>query len=165
MCQAYIKQYDLDVVIPRIARVYGPTLLKTDTKALSQFISNALAGKDIVLKSEGRQHFSYLHVDDAVSGILTVMQKGRKGEAYNMADDGSDITLRDLAALIARQCGRRVIFDIPSSAELAGYSTATMARLDASKLRDLGWRARYDIEEGIANTLQRLRNEESQETR
>lgn len=165
LCQAYIKQYDIDVVIPRIARVYGPTLLKTDTKALSQFISNALAGKDIVLKSEGRQHFSYLHVDDAVSGILTVMQKGRKGEAYNIADDGSDITLRDLATLIARQCGRRVIFDIPSSAELAGYSTATMARLDASKLRDLGWRARYDIEEGIANTLQRLRNEESQETR
>ena len=156
LCQAYAKQYGLDVVIPRLARVYGPTLLPTDTKALSQFLRNALAGEDIVLKSEGRQFFSYLHVADAVSGILTVMLKGAKGEAYNVSDERSDITLRDLAALIAREAGSKVVFQLPDGVESAGFSPAMQARMDSAKLCSLGWSAQYDIERGVAETLRNL---------
>ena len=157
LCQAYVKQYGLDVVIPRLARVYGPTLLPTDTKALSQFLRNALAGEDIVLKSEGRQFFSYLHVADAVSGILTVMLQGAKGEAYNVADERSDITLRDLAALIAREAGSKVVFQLPDGVESAGFSPAMRARMDSAKLHALGWSAQYDIGGGVAETLRNLR--------
>ena len=157
LCQAYVRQHGLDVVIPRLARVYGPTLLPTDTKALSQFLRNALAGEDIVLKSEGRQFFSYLHVADAVSGILAVMLKGDKGEAYNVADDRSDITLRDLAALIARQTGRKVVFKLPDDVELSGFSPAMLARMDSTKLHALGWSAQYDSESGVAETLRSLK--------
>lgn len=157
LCQAYVKQYGLDVVIPRIARVYGPTLQRDDSKALSQFIHNALEGKDIVLKSEGKQHFSYLHVADAVTGILTVMLKGKCGEAYNVSDTKSDITLRDLAALIAHECGRKVVFDIPGAAESAGFSPAMLARMDNDKLESLGWSAQYDIRSGIADAIKEMR--------
>ena len=150
------KQYGLDVVIPRIARVYGPTLLKTDTKALSQFIADALAGRDIVLKSEGMQYYSYLHVDDAAGGILFAMLRGGRGEAYNVADGRSDIRLRDLAELIARECGRKVVFDLPTAAEAAGFSTATVARLDPGKIAALGWKADWGIEDGIRQTLREL---------
>lgn len=153
LCQAYIKQYGLDVVIPRIARVYGPTLLKDDTKALSQFIHNALEGKDIVLKSEGKQYFSYLHVADAVCGILTVMLKGKCGEAYNIADVASDIMLSDLAALVAEQCGRKVVFDLPDAAESSGFSPAILARMASEKIAGLGWKPQYDISSGIAATI------------
>ena len=159
LCQAYIKQYELDIVVPRIARVYGPTLQKSDTKALSQFIFNALAGKDIVLKSEGKQHFSYLHVADAVSGILTVMLKGKSGEVYNIADEKSDVTLRELAELIARQCGRKVVMELPTKAEAAGFSPAMKARLDASKLNALGWSADWDLRTGIAGSIEQLRKQ------
>ena len=136
--------------------MYGPTLLKTDTKALSQFIFNALEGKDIVLKSEGKQHFSYLHVADAVSGILTVLLKGKSGEAYNIADEKSDVTLRELAELVARQCGRKVVFDLPVQTESAGFSPAMKARLDASKLEALGWGAHWDLSTGIAGSIGQL---------
>ena len=156
LCQAYIKQYGVDVVIPRIARVYGPTLLKDDTKALSQFIYNALEGKDIVLKSEGKQYFSYLHVADAVSGILMVMLKGASGEAYNIADEKSDITLRDLAALIAKQCGRKVVFDLPAIEEATGFSPVMLARMDGGRLQGLGWGLRYAMQQGIAETMREL---------
>lgn len=161
LCQAYVRQYGLDVVIPRIARVYGPTLLKDDTKALSQFIHNALDGKDIVLKSEGRQYFSYLHVADAVSGILTVMLKGECGHAYNVADEASDIRLRDLAALVAEHCGRKVVFDLPQASESAGFSPATLARLDGSALKALGWCCAFDIAAGIRNVLDQMKAEKS----
>ena len=157
LCQAYRGQCGVDFVIPRLARCYGPTLRSDDTKALSQFLGNALRGEDIVLKSEGLQHFSYLHVSDAVSGLLTVMLKGETGNAYNLADPASDITLRDLAALIAAEAGRKVVFDLPDATERAGFSTATTARLDSRKVRALGWSALYDIKSGIHETYTTLK--------
>lgn len=153
LCQAYIKQKGLDVVIARLTRSYGPTLLEDDTKAMSQFLHKAIAGENIVLKSEGTQYYSYTYVSDAVAGLLTAMLLGRCGEAYNIADEKSDIRLRDLAETIARCTGQKVVFDLPDATESAGYSKATKARLDSSKLRELGWKARYDIKGGVERTI------------
>jgi UDP-glucuronate decarboxylase len=156
LCQAYLAQKKLDVVIPRLTRSYGPTLLKSDTKALSQFLHKAIHGENIVLKSEGTQYYSYTYAADAVSGLLTVLLLGESGEAYNIADEASDIRLKDLAGLIAEICGCQVIFEIPDATERAGYSKATKARLDSTKLQKLGWSARYDIREGISRTIRML---------
>ncbi len=157
LCQAYRAQRGLDVVIPRLTRTYGPTMLMSDTKAVSQFIRKGVAGEDIVLKSAGAQYYSFQYMADSVSGLLTVLLKGESGEAYNIAEAGSDITLRDLAALIARVSGTQVVFEIPDAVEAAGYSTATKARLDGRKLAALGWRPRYDIAAGIERTVAILR--------
>ena len=157
LCQAYIKQKNLDIVIPRLSRVYGPTMLMSDTKALSQFIKNSLAGEDIVLKSAGTQFFSYSYVADAVTGILFCLMRGQCGQAYNIADPASDITLRDLAQLIAEQAGTKVVFDIPDAVESAGFSKATKAVLDSSKLQQLGWQPQWNIQAGIASTVKLLK--------
>ena len=163
LCQAYIKQKSLDVVIPRLSRTYGPTLLATDTKALSQFLQDGENGRDIVLKSEGTQFFSYNYVADTVSGILWCLLYGKTGEAYNVSDEASNITLRDLAQLIAAESGTRVIFEIPDDVERQGYSTATKAIMDSSKLRQIGWHAQYDIIAGVARTLKMMRKMEKAE--
>ena len=156
LCQAYRKQKGIDVCIPRLTRSYGPTMLMSDTKAISQFIRKGIAGEDIVLKSAGTQYYSYTYVADAVSGLLTVLLKGESGEAYNIADEASDIRLKDLAELIAQNAGRKVIFEIPDAVEAQGYSKATKARLDGAKLRELGWKPFYDIKGGISRTMQIL---------
>lgn len=156
LCQAYIKQKGMDIVIPRLTRSYGPTMLMSDTKAISQFIRKAIAGEDIVLKSEGTQYYSYTYMADAVCGLLYVLLLGEKGEAYNIADDASDIMLKDLARIIANTVGREVVFEIPDAVESAGYSKATKARLDSTKLQGLGWKALYNIEEGIERTIKIL---------
>lgn len=153
LCQAYIKQKNLDVVIPRLTRTYGPTMLISDTKAISQFLKKGIAGEDIILKSEGNQFYSYTYVADAVSGLLTILLCGTCGEAYNIADRKSDITLKDLATLIAGYSGRKVVFELPDSVESAGYSKATKARLDNKKITKLGWEAQYDIARGITQTM------------
>lgn len=158
LCQAYIRQKGLDIVIPRLSRVYGPTMLMSDTKALSQFIKNSLAGQNIVLKSAGTQFFSYSYVADAVTGILWCLCKGACGQAYNIADPASDITLRDLAKLIADQAGTEVVFEIPDAVESAGYSKATKAILDSAKLKALGWKPSWSIETGIERTMAILKD-------
>ena len=157
LCQAYMKQKGIDVCIPRLTRSYGPTMLMSDTKAISQFIRKGIAGEDIVLKSAGTQYYSYTYVADAVSGLLTVLLLGNSGEAYNIADEASDMQLKDLAALIAENAGRKVVFEIPDAVEAQGYSKATKARLDGSKLRTLGWKPVYDLRSGIRRTMEILR--------
>lgn len=157
LCQAYFKQYGLDFVIPRLTRSYGPTLLQSDTKALSQFLHKGLVAEDIVLKSAGTQYFSYTYVADAVSGLLTVMLLGECGEAYNISDINSDIMLKDLAKVIADYAKKEVVFELPNEIESAGFSKATKARLDSKKLRKLGWKAKYTIKDGIERTMDILR--------
>lgn len=157
LCQAYKVQKGLDVVIPRLTRSYGPTMLMSDTKAISQFIKKGIAGEDIVLKSTGTQYYSYTYVADAVAGVLTVLLCGESGDAYNIAEEHSDIMLKDLAAIIAELNGKEVVFDIPDAIEAAGYSKATKARLDGRKLQALGWKPKYDIKSGIKRTIDILK--------
>lgn len=156
LCQAFIKQKGMDIVIPRPTRSYGPTMLMSDTKAISQFIRKGIAGENIVLKSAGKQYYSYTYVADAVSGLLTVLLCGKCGEAYNIADEASDIMLKDLAAIIAGYAGKEVVFEVPDAVEAAGYSTATKARLDSAKLQKIGWKAKYDIKSGMERTMRIL---------
>ncbi len=153
LCQAYIKEKNLDCVILRISRAYGPGLLKEDSKALSQFLCKAIHKENIVLKSNGDQFYSYVYVADVVSAILFLLAKGVNGEAYNISGFESDITLADLANYIASLAGTKVKFDIPDSKEAEGYSKATKALLDISKISDLGWNPRYSIKEGLQRTL------------
>ena len=157
LCQAYIRQKGLDIVIARFTRTYGPTLLETDTKAMSQFLHKAVKGENIVLKSEGMQFYSFLYAADSVSGLLTVLLKGKTGEAYNISDEASDIRLRDLAGIIAGHAGKEVIFELPDEAESAGYSKVTKARLNSEKLQGLGWNAEYDIKTGSQRTIEILK--------
>lgn len=158
MCQAYIAQRNAEVFVPRVTRTYGPTMLTSDTKAISQFVKNGLAGEDIVLKSEGNQLYSYQYVADTVAGMLYVLLAGEVGQPYNIASPDSDITLCDLAGAIADAAGTKVVFELPDAIERAGYSTATKALLDGSKLRGLGWQPEYGIHEGMARTLRILKD-------
>ena len=160
LCQAYIRQKNLDIVIPRLSRTYGPSMLQSDTKAISQFIKKGVAREDIILKSEGTQYYSYSYVSDAVSGILYCFFFGGCGEAYKIADRASDTSLKDLAKIIAEEAGTKVVFEIPEETEREGYSKATKAVLDSGKLQGLGWRAGHRIQEGLKRTVQILRKSE-----
>lgn len=157
LCNAYDKTYGLEFSIPRLSRVYGPTMLLSDTKAISQFIKKAAAGEDIVLKSEGKQKYSYTFVTDAAAGILYTILQGEKGQAYNVADEESDITLKDLAQTLARIANTKVIFELPDEKERRGYSTATKAMLNADKLKKLGWNAQVHMPAGLRCTVEEIR--------
>lgn len=162
LCQAYKSQKDLDVCVARLTRSYGPTMIMSDTKAVSQFIKKGVAGEDIVLKSEGTQYYSYTYTADAVSGLLWILLAGESGEAYNIADISGDITLKDLASIIAEMNGKKVVFELPDAVEAAGYSRATKARLDGQKIRALGWKPMYDIKNGMERTIKILRSMDSE---
>ena len=88
-----MKQYNINVNIARISRVYGPTMKVNDSKALSSFLRNALDKQDIILKSEGRQIFSFTYVFDVITALNVILRNGVSSEAYNIAADFEQLTL------------------------------------------------------------------------
>ena len=158
LCQAYRKQKGIEAVIPRLARTFGPTMLMSDSKAISQFIKKGLAGEDIILKSQGTQLYTYTYAADAASGIMSCLISGKDGEAYNIASTENEITLRDLAGMIAKTSGVKIVFELPDETEKAGYSTATKATMtDGKARREMNWNARFSVRDGIDRTLKILR--------
>ena len=153
LCQSYIAERGSKVKIARLSRVFGPTMLESDTKASSQFINKALIGEDIVLKSEGNQFFSYTYVADAVAAMLHIMLHGENGTAYNISNDACNVHLKDFAHLCAQQTGKNVVFDLPSEKERKGFSIAVNAILDNTLLKGLGFTPYYTMKDAVERTI------------
>lgn len=153
LCQSYLAEKGVDVKIIRLSRVFGPTMLPSDSKASSQFIQKLILGEDIILKSNGEQFFSYTYVSDAVAAMLYVLIHGKKGLPYNISNDKCNVHLRDFAQTCANLNGKNIVFDIPSDMEKKGFSIATQAILDNSLLKQLGFAPKYDISDAIERTV------------
>lgn len=153
LCNAYISKYNLDIVIPRLSRVYGPTMRLDDSKAMSQFLMNGVRGENIILKSEGLQKFSYCYVGDVVQGLLYCLLKGKCGESYNIADVKCNMLLKDIAQYIASLNSCKVVFDLPDVTEQKGFSKVTVGVMDSTKLQKLGWEPFDDLKSGIKKTI------------
>jgi len=157
LVSAYHAQYGVDGVIARLCHVYGPTASARDNRAATQFLMDAAAGRDILMKSPGQQVRSYLHVADCALAILTVLLEGATARAYNVASPDSVLSIADFADLCARAGGARVTFQLPDDAERRGYAPEQPQILDASALSALGFSARFAPEEGIRSTVDILR--------
>lgn len=152
----YKAQYGVDSVIVRPSHTFGPTQLKRDSRAMSEFFALAAEGKDIVLKSKGLPVRSYTCVFDCVSGIVTALLNGESGEAYNIANKSSVVSIAELASLVAAVAGQRVIFDVPEGGT-AGGSNIARGVLSGEKLESIGWKCKYDIDEGVKLTYEILK--------
>ena len=157
MCQSYIAEHGTKVKIARLCRIFGPTMLESDSKASSQFIKKAIAGEDIVLKSEGNQYFSYTYVADAVMGLLTVLLNGEIGVAYNVSSEKTNVHLKDFAQLCAETCGKDVVFDLPSEAERKGFSVAMQAILANDRIKSIGFEPKYEMKDAVRRTVEILK--------
>ena len=153
LLRSFVDEYDVDALIVRFSSIYGPTMLKNDSKAHAQFLFKALNKEDIVLKSKGEQRRTYTYVMDAVEALLFILFNGKKGEAYNIANGTSIISIAELANLVASIAGTKVIYDLPDELEKKGFSTPQNCILDTKKLEELGYKPRYSIKDGIIETL------------
>lgn len=152
LCAAYRQEYGADITIARPCHTYGPYFTESDNRVYAQFIRNILRGEDIVMKSPGLQYRSWLYVVDCAAAILLLLTKGESGQAYNIADEASNITIRQLAELTAHITGHRVVM---AAAEAQQNTTPiTRAVFNTDKLRALGWQPLFTIEEGLQHTIE-----------
>lgn len=154
LCAAYVAEYGMDVVVARPSHTYGPHFTEADNRVYAQFIRNVLSGENIVMKSAGTQYRSWCYVVDCVKGLLYVLLKGKTGEAYNVADTSSNISIKQLAEMVAEIGGSKVILDLPSDAERKGYNPVNKSVFSTKKLESLGWCIKGAMREKMNATIQ-----------
>lgn len=157
LCASYQKQYGVNTVVARPCHIYGPNVTPMDNRATVQFVKNAVSGQNIVLKSKGEQIRSYCYIADCVSAVLTILSRGQSGQAYNIANRNSVVSIAEFAQYVAQEVGVAVVFQLPAEQEKAEQTPITRAVLSAEKLEKLGWSGRYDITTGIHHTVEIMR--------
>ena len=153
LCASFTAQYGMETVIVRPSHTYGPCITPTDSRANVQFLKNGFDGTDIVMKSAGTQERSYTYVADCASAALTVLLKGKKGNAYNSAVPEARATIAEFAQEVAKASGTKVIFADPTAADLANRTPIAKQVLSSAKTESLGWKGRYDVRTGVSHTL------------
>ncbi len=102
ICVIYAQTRDVPVSIARPFNNYGPGLKITDGRVLPDFARDALAGRDIVMLSDGSPTRTFCYITDALSGYLKVLVNGRRGESYNIGIETPEMSMRQLAELVQR---------------------------------------------------------------
>lgn len=97
LCVNFARHYGLPVKLARPFNNYGPGLKITDRRVLPDLARDVLAGRDIVLLSDGSPRRTFCYVADAVIGYYKILAKGRPGEAYNVGVEEPEISMADLA--------------------------------------------------------------------
>ncbi|MCL2051430.1 MAG: NAD(P)-dependent oxidoreductase [Lachnospiraceae bacterium] len=150
LCIAYAAQYDLPIKIARLAQTFGAGTPKDDSRVFAQFARNIMAGQDIELHTEGKSRGNYCYTADALRGLLLILLKGNKGEAYNVANKSASVTIREMAEMIKKDiCDDKikVAVKIPEDIKKCGYAPDSGYTLNTDKLKKLGWNAKYGLRE------------------
>lgn len=156
LCASYASEFGVDVVIARPCHIYGPNFTETDNRVYAQFIRNILKGEDIVMKSTGEQIRSWCYVVDCVSALLFILLKGVSGEAYNIADSDSVLSIKQLADMLAEIGGRNVVIEMPSETEKRNFNPVSKSVLSVAKLEGLGWKVSESMYDKMRKTVSQL---------
>lgn len=157
LCAAYAQQYGVECLVARPCHVYGPGFTESDTRVYAQFIRNVLRGEDIVMKSTGEQFRSWCYDVDCAAALLYILLKGESGFAYNIADNNSNITIRELAEMTASIGRQMVRIELPSDVEKRGFNPVTKSVFSNRRLMDLGWKPLHSMRESLENTINQLK--------
>lgn len=149
LCTAYMHQFDVPVIVMRLTQTFGVGVKYDDPRVFAEFARCALEKKDIILHTDGGTKRNYLYTADAVKAILLAVLKGVPGEAYNVANEETYCSILDMARLVCRCCANDDIDVVIQNTDKDsfGYAPKLSMNLDCSKIRALGWKAEYDLEE------------------
>lgn len=161
MCQAYRRQYGFDAICAMPTNLYGPNdrYHAEDAHVLPALVRRfdeavRASAPRVELWGSGRALREFLHVDDLARALLLLLDEWSSDEIVNVGS-GEEVTIAQLAALIASTCGYRgeLVYD-------ATRPDGTPRKaLDSSKLRALGWRPEITLEQGVRAVLGAYRAE------
>ena len=154
---SYAKEYGTDIRIARLTQTFGAGIDRTDNRVFAQFARSVIASEDIVLHTAGQSAKSYIYTMDAIHALFYILIKGKKGEAYNVANEETFISVYDLAQFVVHHFNPNIQVRIEKRD--MGYAPDTKVNLDTSKLKALGWSCQYGMYQMLDNLIQSLRGQ------
>lgn len=153
---AYAHEYGLDAKVARLAQTFGPGIPKDDKRVFAQFARCAMNGEDIVLRTTGASTRMYNYPTDAVTALFTVLLRGEKGSAYNIANEDTYSSVHEMGQLVARECADGKISVRIEVDPDAPYPPEHHLPLDVSALRRLGWEPKIGLREMYSRLIDYL---------
>jgi len=146
----YHRQNNVDTRIVRIFNTYGPRMHPNDGRVVSNFIVQALQGKDITVYGDGQQTRSFCFVSDLVEAILRTMEQNEYTLPINIGNPG-EFTILELAEKIIKLTGSKSkIIKEPLPAD-----DPKQRKPDISKAKKfLNWEPSVNLEEGLKKTIE-----------
>ena len=146
LCVAYASEYKVPVKIARLTQTFGPGIPADDNRVFAQFARSVINKEDIILHTDGESAKPYCHVFDCVDAILTILDKGNLGDAYNVANEETYISIKDMADFVQKNFNPEHKVLIKKRDDM-GYAPVTKLRLYTQKIKNLGWLPRYSLKE------------------
>ena len=146
LCAAYAKQFDVNAKVARLTQTFGAGVSVDDNRVFAQFARSIIAETNIVMHTKGESAKPYCYTTDCVSAILYILLRGEKGEAYNVANQETYISIKDMANFLCTHFNPQLKVVVEEHPEM-GYAPVTKLNLSTEKLRSLGWLPRYGLYE------------------
>ena len=147
---AYQRQHNLPIKVGRLFNTYGPRMHPNDGRVVSNFIMQALQGKDITIYGDGSQTRSFCYVDDLVECMVRFMASPEDFTGpMNMGNPG-EFTIRQLAEMVVEMTGSRsriICEPLPADDPKQRRPDITLAR------ENLGWEPQVALRDGLVKTI------------
>jgi UDP-glucuronate decarboxylase len=146
----YHRQNNVRIKVVRIFNTYGPNMHPNDGRVVSNFIVQALKGKDITIYGDGSQTRSFCYCDDLIRGFMAMMATGDEVTGPINIGNPGEFTIKQLAELVIELTGSKsklVYEPLPSD-------DPTQRKPVIDKARDiLGWEPTIPLREGLVRTI------------
>lgn len=146
----YHRQYKIKTKIIRIFNTYGPNMHPQDGRVVSNFIVQALQGKDITIYGSGEQTRSFQYVDDLIEGMLKMMNTENSFTGPINIGNPCEFTILELAETILRLTGSKagIVFQpLPADDPVQRKPDITLAK------KKLDWEPKISLEKGLKETI------------
>ena len=146
----YHRQHQLEIKVVRIFNTYGPRMHPNDGRVVSNFIVQALSGKDITIYGDGSQTRSFCYVDDLIEGFIRLMSSPSDTTGPINIGNPVESTIKELAETIIAMVGgkSKLIFNpLPQDDPKQRKPDITLAR------NKLGWEPKVKLHDGLSSTV------------
>ena len=160
LCVSYAKEYNVPVKVARLSQTFGAGVEYNDGRVFAEFARCAMEKKDIVLHTQGNTIRTYCYTKDAVEALLYILVKGNVGEAYNVTNMDTAVSIKEMGQLVCDifpESGIKVTIDIPEDVASFGYNPEMVVRLDSTKLMELGWKATTDLSQMFKRLVESMK--------
>ena len=150
----YHRMHNVDIKVMRIFNTYGPNMHPADGRVVSNFIMQALQGKDITVYGDGSQTRSFCYVDDLIEGMVRLMNSrdGFTGPV-NIGNPG-EFTIKELAELVLEKTGSdsKIVYKpLPSDDPIQRRPVIDLAK------KELDWEPTIPLDKGLDKTIEYFR--------
>lgn len=159
LCVNFVRQHGLPVKVARPFNNYGPGLKISDRRVIPDFARDILAGRDIVMHSDGLATRTFCYVADAVAGYYKILVKGAPGEAYNIGVEMPEISMRDLAKKMVALAGElfgyksKVVHQQSDDKDYLVDNPNRRCPVIAKARAELGYNPQVALDDGLRRSL------------